>query len=107
MRTSFLSTSRWTFPDEVYVFTAPKGRSSRCARRDGGGLRYSVHTDIVNRWRRVPGQRGPVALRTELRSGDRVEIVTAATPSPILLGSIRAQGQGALQHPPLPEDDAV
>jgi len=79
------------FPDEVYVFT-PKGRIMSLPRgATAVDFAYAVHTDIGNRCVacRVNGEL--VALRTELRSGDRVEIVTAshAKPNPSWIQYVR------------------
>jgi GTP diphosphokinase / guanosine-3',5'-bis(diphosphate) 3'-diphosphatase len=79
------------FPDEVYVFT-PKGRILSLPRgATAVDFAYAVHTDIGNRCVacRVNGEL--VALRTELRSGDRVEIVTAshAKPNPSWIQYVR------------------
>jgi RelA/SpoT family (p)ppGpp synthetase len=79
------------FPDEVYVFT-PKGKILSLPRgATAVDFAYAVHTDIGNRCVacRVNGEL--VALRTELRSGDRVEIVTAshAKPNPSWIQYVR------------------
>jgi GTP pyrophosphokinase len=70
------------FPDEVYVFT-PKGKilslphGSTCV-----DFAYAVHTDIGNRCVAAKINHELVPLRSELRSGDRVEIITAAHAKP-------------------------
>jgi len=70
------------FPDEVYVFT-PKGRimslphGATCV-----DFAYAVHTDIGNRCVAAKVNHELVPLRTELKSGDRVEIITAAHAKP-------------------------
>jgi RelA/SpoT family (p)ppGpp synthetase len=72
------------FPDKVYVFT-PKGdirrmpRGSTCV-----DFAYDVHTDIGNRCVAAKVDRRLVPLRTPLRNGQTVEIITAkgATPNP-------------------------
>ncbi len=70
------------FPDEVYVFT-PKGKimsmphGATCV-----DFAYAVHTDIGNRCVAAKVNHELVPLRTELKSGDRVEIVTAAHAKP-------------------------
>jgi GTP pyrophosphokinase len=70
------------FPDEVYVFT-PKGRILSLPRgATGVDFAYSVHTDIGNRCIAVKVNHELVPLRTELRNGDRVEVVTAAHAKP-------------------------
>jgi GTP diphosphokinase / guanosine-3',5'-bis(diphosphate) 3'-diphosphatase len=70
------------FPDAVYVFT-PRGEIKSLPK--GATIvdfAYAVHTDIGNRCSaaKINGEAAP--LRTELRNGDRVEIVTAAEPTP-------------------------
>jgi len=79
------------FPDEVYVFT-PKGRILSLPRgATAVDFAYQVHTDIGNRCvaAKVNGELAP--LRTELRNGDRVEIITAghAKPNPAWLQYVR------------------
>jgi RelA/SpoT family (p)ppGpp synthetase len=72
------------FPDKVYVFT-PKGRILRLP---GGAtavdFAYAIHTDIGNRCVAAKVDRRLVPLRTPLRNGQTVEIITAkgATPNP-------------------------
>ena len=73
------------FPDKVYVFT-PKGDIRRLPRgATAVDFAYSVHTDIGNRCVACKIDRRLVPLRTPLRNGQTVEIITAksATPSPI------------------------
>ncbi len=79
------------FPDEVYVFT-PKGRILSLPRgATAVDFAYQVHTDIGNCCvaAKVNGELAP--LRTELRNGDRVEIITAshAKPNPAWLQYVR------------------
>ncbi|MBS0338597.1 MAG: bifunctional (p)ppGpp synthetase/guanosine-3',5'-bis(diphosphate) 3'-pyrophosphohydrolase, partial [Proteobacteria bacterium] len=79
------------FPDEVYVFT-PKGRILSMPRgATAVDLAYAVHTDIGNRCVAAKINGELVPLRTELRNGDRVEIVTAshAKPNPAWLQYVR------------------
>jgi len=78
------------FPDEVYVFT-PKGKILALPRgATAVDFAYSVHTDIGNHCIAVKVNHELVPLRTELRNGDRVEIVTAphAKPNPAWLGYV-------------------
>ncbi len=72
------------FPDKVYVFT-PKGKILRLPR--GGTVvdfAYAVHTDVGNRCVAAKIDRRLAPLRTQLRNGQTVEIVTApgAIPNP-------------------------
>ena len=72
------------FPDKVYVFT-PKGdivrlpRGATCV-----DFAYAVHTGVGNRCVAARIDRRPVPLRTVLKNGQTVQIVTArgATPNP-------------------------
>ncbi|MFZ2541714.1 MAG: bifunctional (p)ppGpp synthetase/guanosine-3',5'-bis(diphosphate) 3'-pyrophosphohydrolase [Gallionella sp.] len=78
------------FPDEVYVFT-PKGKILSLPRgATGVDFAYSVHTDIGNSCIAVKVNHELVPLRTELRNGDRVEVVTAsyAKPNPAWLSYV-------------------
>jgi guanosine-3',5'-bis(diphosphate) 3'-pyrophosphohydrolase len=78
------------FPDEVYVFT-PKGRimalphGTTCV-----DFAYAVHTDIGNRCVAAKINHELVPLRSELKNGDRVEIITAvhAKPNPAWLNYV-------------------
>jgi RelA/SpoT family (p)ppGpp synthetase len=79
------------FPDEVYVFT-PKGRILSLPRgATAVDFAYAVHTDIGNRCVAAKVNGELVPLRSELRNGDRVEIVTAshAKPNPAWLQYVR------------------
>jgi GTP pyrophosphokinase len=78
------------FPDEVYVFT-PKGRILSLARgATAVDFAYAVHTDIGNRCVAVKINQELMPLRTELKNGDRVEIITAAhaKPNPLWLNFV-------------------
>ena len=86
------------FPDEVYVFT-PKGRILALPRgATPVDFAYAVHTDIGNRCVAVKINEELVPLRTELRNGDRIDIITAshAKPNPMWLNYVvtgRARAQ--------------
>src|SRR5918996_204640 len=70
------------FPDEVYVFT-PKGKILSLPRgATTVDFAYAVHTDIGNRCVAAKVNGELVRLRTELRNGDRVEIITASHAKP-------------------------
>jgi GTP pyrophosphokinase len=78
------------FPDEVYVFT-PKGRILSLPRgATAVDFAYSVHTDIGNRCVAVKINQELMPLRSELKNGDRVEIITAAhaKPNPLWLNFV-------------------
>jgi len=78
------------FPDEVYVFT-PKGKILSLPRgATAVDFAYAVHTDIGNRCVAVKINQELMPLRTELKNGDRVEIITAAhaKPNPMWLNFV-------------------
>jgi guanosine-3',5'-bis(diphosphate) 3'-pyrophosphohydrolase len=79
------------FPDEVYVFT-PKGRIMSLPRgATAVDFAYAVHTDIGNKCVAAKVNGELVPLRTELRNGDRIEIITTgyAKPNPAWLQYVR------------------
>jgi len=72
------------FPDKVYVFT-PKGQIRRLPRgATAVDFAYDVHTDIGNKCVAAKIDRRLAPLRTPLRNGQTVEVITAkgATPNP-------------------------
>jgi GTP pyrophosphokinase len=78
------------FPDAVYVFT-PKGKIMSLPRgATAVDFAYAVHTDIGNRCVAVKINQELMPLRTELKNGDRVEIITAAhaKPNPLWLNFV-------------------
>ncbi|HUW50288.1 MAG TPA: bifunctional (p)ppGpp synthetase/guanosine-3',5'-bis(diphosphate) 3'-pyrophosphohydrolase, partial [Sulfuricella sp.] len=78
------------FPDEVYVFT-PKGKIMAMPRgATAVDFAYAVHTDVGNRCMAVKINHELRPLRTELKNGDQVEIVTAplAKPNPAWLNYV-------------------
>ncbi|MFN3567153.1 MAG: TGS domain-containing protein, partial [Burkholderiaceae bacterium] len=89
------------FPDKVYVFT-PKGKIVSLPRgATPVDFAYSIHTDIGNKCvaARVNGEVQP--LRTELRNGDVVEIVTGpvARPNPGWLAFVRTgKARAEIRH---------
>jgi RelA/SpoT family (p)ppGpp synthetase len=79
------------FPDEVYVFT-PKGKIMAMPRgATAVDFAYAVHTDIGNRCAAARINYELAPLRTELKNGDRVEIITAAhaNPNPAWLSYVK------------------
>jgi len=75
------------FPDEVYVFT-PNGEIKKLPR--GATVidfAYDVHTDVGRRCVSAKINQQFVPLRTELRNGDHIEIITSdwGRPSPVWL----------------------
>jgi len=89
------------FPDEVYVFS-PKGKIFALPRgATTVDFAYSVHTDIGNRCVACKVNSELVPLRTELRNGDRVEIITApqAHPNPAWLGYVvTSKARSEIRH---------
>src|SRR5215467_9826891 len=89
------------FPDKVYVFT-PKGQILRLP--SGATVvdfAYSVHTDIGNRCVAAKVDRRLTPLRTVLRNGQTVEIITAkgATPNPSWVNFVvTAKARTAIRH---------
>jgi len=72
------------FPDKVYVFT-PKGEILRLASgATAVDFAYAIHTGVGHRCVAARVDRRLVPLRTPLRNGQTVEIITAkgATPNP-------------------------
>ena len=89
------------FPDEVYVFS-PHGKIFALPRgATAVDFAYSVHTDIGNRCVAVKVNFELVPLRTELKNGDRVEIITAphAHPNPAWLNYVvTSRARGEIRH---------
>ncbi len=86
------------FPDQVYVFT-PKGKIMAIPHgATSVDFAYAVHTDIGNRCVAVKINNELMPLRSELRNGDRVEIITAteAKPNPGWLNFV-VTGKARLQ----------
>src|SRR5438067_7397851 len=70
------------FPDEIYVFT-PNGKIMALPRgATAVDLAYAVHTDIGHHCTAARINYELMPLRTELKSGDQVEIITAPTARP-------------------------
>ena len=89
------------FPDKVYVFT-PKGTILRLpASATVVDFAYAVHTDIGNRCVAAKVDRRLTPLRTVLRNGQTVEIITAkgATPNPSWVNFVvTAKARTAIRH---------
>lgn len=89
------------FPDAVYVFT-PQGKIVSLPRgATPVDFAYSIHTDIGNQAiaSKINGEFSP--LRTELKSGDAVEIVTspASRPSAQWLNYVRTgRARSEIRH---------
>ncbi|WP_303783528.1 bifunctional (p)ppGpp synthetase/guanosine-3',5'-bis(diphosphate) 3'-pyrophosphohydrolase [Azovibrio restrictus] len=89
------------FPDEVYVFT-PKGKI--LALPQGAtpvDMAYAIHTDVGNCCIAARINHELVPLRTELKNGDVVEIVTAAhaNPNPAWLAYVKTgRARSKIRH---------
>src|SRR5688572_1048569 len=89
------------FPDKVYVFT-PRGEILRLP--SGATVvdfAYAVHTDIGNRCVAAKVDRRLTPLRTVLRNGQTVEIITAkgAMPNPSWVNFVvTAKARSAIRH---------
>ncbi len=89
------------FPDSVYVFT-PKGHI-RALPRGATALdfAYSVHSDLGNSCVAVRINGSQLPLRTEIKNGDIVEVITAPSshPNPTWLTFIRTgRARAAIRH---------
>ena len=89
------------FPDAVYVFT-PKSRILALPRgATTVDFAYAIHSDVGDHCVAAKVNGEPVAMRTELRSGDVVEIVTApgAKPNPAWLNFVRTgRARSKIRH---------
>jgi len=89
------------FPEKVYVFT-PKGKIISIPRgATSVDFAYSIHTDVGNSTvaARINGEVHP--LRTELKNGDMVEVITGpvARPNPAWLGFVRTgKARSEIRH---------
>jgi guanosine-3',5'-bis(diphosphate) 3'-pyrophosphohydrolase len=89
------------FPDKVYVFT-PKGAILRLPRgATVVDFAYAVHTDVGNRCVAAKVDRRLAPLRTVLRNGQTVQIITAkgASPNPAWVNFVAsAKARSAIRH---------
>jgi GTP diphosphokinase / guanosine-3',5'-bis(diphosphate) 3'-diphosphatase len=89
------------FPDAVYVFT-PKSKIMAMPRgATVVDFAYAVHTDVGDRTvaAKVNGEQVP--LRTEIKNGDVIEVITApvSNPNPAWLGFVRtARARSKIRH---------
>lgn len=89
------------FPDAVYVFT-PKGRIMSMPRNATViDFAYAIHSDIGHRsiGAKVNGEQ--VGLRSELKNGDVVEVITSphAKPNPAWLGFVKTgRARSKIRH---------
>ena len=89
------------FPDEVYVFT-PKGKILALPRgATPVDFAYAVHTDVGNQCSAVRINHELAPLRSELKNGDLVEIVTSpqASPNPVWLTYVKTgRARSKIRH---------
>ncbi|MCL2020979.1 MAG: bifunctional (p)ppGpp synthetase/guanosine-3',5'-bis(diphosphate) 3'-pyrophosphohydrolase [Betaproteobacteria bacterium] len=89
------------FPDEVYIFT-PKGKIISLPQgATAVDLAYTIHTDVGNRCLAARINHELAPLRTELKNGDLVEIITAtrARPTPAWLGYVKTgRARSSIRH---------
>jgi GTP diphosphokinase / guanosine-3',5'-bis(diphosphate) 3'-diphosphatase len=89
------------FPDAVYVFT-PKSKILALPRgATPVDFAYAIHSDVGDHCVAAKVNGDPVALRTQLRSGDVVEIVSApnARPNPAWLNFVRTgRARSKIRH---------
>lgn len=89
------------FPDEVYVFT-PKGKIMALPYgATAVDFAYAVHTDVGNRCSAARINHELAPLRSELKNGDLVEIITSAdaTPNPVWLTYVRTgRARSKIRH---------
>ena len=89
------------FPDAVYVFT-PKSKILALPRgATPVDFAYAIHTDVGDHCVAAKVNGEPVALRTELRSGDVVEVTSApgARPNPAWLNFVRTgRARSKIRH---------
>ncbi|HEX6017042.1 MAG TPA: bifunctional (p)ppGpp synthetase/guanosine-3',5'-bis(diphosphate) 3'-pyrophosphohydrolase [Burkholderiaceae bacterium] len=88
-------------PDEVYVFT-PKSKILSLPRgATPVDFAYAIHSDVGDHTVAARVNNEPVALRTELHSGDVVEVITAAgaRPNPSWLNFVRTgRARSKIRH---------
>jgi GTP pyrophosphokinase len=89
------------FPDSVYVFT-PKSKIIALPRGATAlDFAYSIHTDVGDQAIAVKINHEQAPLRSELRNGDIVEIITSpvSRPSPNWLSFVRTgKARSAIRH---------
>ncbi len=102
------------FPDEVYVFTPRGDIQVLQVGSTAVDFAYAIHSDIGNRCVAARIDRRLVPLRTGLRSGQTVEIITApgAVPNPgwlnfVVTGKARANIRGYLKNLQRQEAEAL
>ena len=108
-RASSSSTSRSTCSPTRSTCSRPKSKILALPRgATPVDFAYAIHSDVGDHCVAAKVNGEPVALRTELRSGDVVEVVSApgARPNPAWLNFVRTgRARSKIRH--LPEDDGA
>jgi guanosine-3',5'-bis(diphosphate) 3'-pyrophosphohydrolase len=89
------------FPDAVYVFTPMSKILALPRGATPVDFAYAIHSDIGDHTVAAKVNGEPVALRTELHSGDVVEVITApnARPNPAWLNTVRTgRARSKIRH---------
>ncbi len=89
------------FPDAVYVFTPMSKILALPRGATPVDFAYTIHSDVGQRMVAAKVNGEPVALRTELKSGDVVEVITApnARPNPAWLNFVRTgRARAKIRH---------
>jgi GTP pyrophosphokinase/guanosine-3',5'-bis(diphosphate) 3'-pyrophosphohydrolase len=89
------------YPDAVYVFTPMSKILALPRGATPVDFAYAIHSDVGDHTVAAKVNGEPVALRTELRSGDVVEVITApgAKPNPAWLSMVRTgRARSKIRH---------
>jgi guanosine-3',5'-bis(diphosphate) 3'-pyrophosphohydrolase len=89
------------FPDAVYVFTPNNEIKALPRGATVVDFAYAIHSDVGDRTVSASINGAQVPLRTELKNGDVVEVVTAtaSTPNPAWLGFVRTgRARSKIRH---------
>ena len=89
------------FPDAVYVFTPQSKIMAMPRGATVVDFAYAVHSDVGDRTMAAKVNGEQVPLRTELRNGDVVEVITEpeAAPNPAWLGFVRTgRARSKIRH---------
>lgn len=89
------------FPDAVYVFTPKSAIITLPRGATALDFAYAIHSELGNQCASVKINNELLPLRTELQSGDIVEVITAASskPNPAWLGLVRTgKARSAIRH---------
>jgi GTP diphosphokinase / guanosine-3',5'-bis(diphosphate) 3'-diphosphatase len=89
------------FPDAVYVFTPKSAIMAMPRGATVVDFAYAVHTDVGDHTMGAKVNGEQVPLRTELKNGDVIEVITApfSKPNPAWLGFVRtARARSKIRH---------